>query len=301
MKVRRVKHPTKSIIQDFDYLNNISLFIDTDNNVFFNYILVNIEIDFEWPLVRILDSRRFIIVEGGSRTHYSNYTAWIFNSSGKIKQELNIGYPIDICITKGRIITTYSECSLGTDRIFATEKWKNDKANNYQQPLSSEGLCVFDLNGNCIYRYMSDAKSEDFIFICQINSIYVDSKNEVYLLAMLMSDGFTILKLNQLDFKLTIELNIENLIRPEYYPRAITKRNENWYTISTNEYELEEIRNSKMNIEEARSYISQIDDNSQVKELGDCCFSFRPRGISNGVYIVPYRQGNKNESQYIQI
>jgi len=186
---------------------------------------VSIDIDFEWPLVRLINSERFLIVEGGGREHPLNHTAWVIKSSGKIEQELNLGYPSNICLTNDKIIATYSKSYLSTNRIFAKEEWEKSKVKEETKPISSEGLCVFDFEGNCLFRYMTDAKQNNFIPIMEIASLSSINDDEVYLLADTFEDRYTILQFNLINYSIRKVMVIEHLISPNFYPRAITQKN----------------------------------------------------------------------------
>lgn len=285
MIIHKIIHPFSTHICDGDILSeNNFLLIDEKNNIYRNGIKINIKMDLEFPIIRIISDDHFILVDGDSNKKKDN--AWIIHNNGTIENAFYIGNAFNIILTESNIIAAYSECSLNTERIF------KHTANPSEKDVSSEGLAVFDLQGSCLFKYMSDAKEENIIPFISIYSFLRKDEDNIYLLAYLFTRDIAILEFNLNSYSIKHILNI-----PEAFdcnlPRAMTKKNDDWYFLTTNPNHTEI---EQGNLNSLKSYLFKLDKMLFVEKIGECCFSNKMHGNDDGSFSVPLSIKNQYQN-----
>lgn len=190
-----------------------------------------------------------------------------------------------------KIIASYSECSLDTSRIF-----HSDERQARIESFDSNGLVVFDFEGNSLFEYMNDAKEDDFIPFMENYSFLKCNEDTVYLLAYLFDGRFSILAFNVKDYSTKKVLNLSERVANKYLPMAMTRKDNTWYILMN---DMERLENDFTN---ASSEIFEMTNDSQLKKIGECCFSNRMRGNFNGSFSVPISFKNTYQNScYIEL
>ena len=259
------------------------LLIDDLKRITTNGKEIKPKIDLEHPIIRSISKDYFIIVDGEPNDRSEN--AWIIDFEGKIKKSFFLGNATDFALTRSKIIVSYSKCELDTSRIFRYDSSSLENQGNL--PISSEGLAVFDFDGNCLFKYMSDARKEDFIEFQEVYSFFVDEKNRVYLLSYLFDGGFSILEFELDNYSMKRLIDLNGILDEKYLPKAMTKKNEDWYILVNN---YEDILNANF-----KSQIMKY-HNKSVEKIGECCFSVKMKGNKDGTFSVPISQKNNFEN-----
>ncbi len=292
MIIHDIEHPNNSFIHTGDFISvDDILLIDENFKIYRNNEEVEVDLDLEWPIARIISEDTFLLVDSRSvRDNKDN--AWIIKNDGSITKSFFLDAVVDIQIVNSRIIGAYSKCSLNMTR-FTTSVYVNiseEKVKEMQEMkyLCEEGVAIFDLEGNCLYKYMSDVKDEDYIFFMEIESILRKDNEIVYLLAHAAS--FLILELNLTTFLIrkVTEFNIE-----EYFPRSIALKDDSLYFLATKYQEIEE-----GNLQNMRSHMFKLNKDQSIQKVGTSIFSGRSQGKNDGSFFIPSHYGAKDQKQY---
>ncbi len=222
-----------------------------------------------FPRIRIITENRFIVTDGELLTGEDN--AWIFDESGKIEKSFYIGSALKMLVTKTRIIVSYSDAQLDSN-------WKH----------ATNALVIFDYEGNSLFEYYRDMKEEDRVAILENYALLKKDENTIYFMPICFSSthSFPIVELSLIDysqkvlFYLIDEDRKEKFIPEKFYnPSAFTKKGDKWYFLSRDTGDPEH--------KNLRSVIFEMDSNRHIREIGECAFSVRMRGLPNGKFSVP--------------
>ena len=301
MTVNEIKYPFNSLILDGDILSETDfLLIDNENRVFRNGKEINIELKLECPIARIISDDFFILLDGDGLNQKDN--AWIIDNNGVIVNSFYVGDATDMILTNTHVVISYSKCSLDTSRIFKTTYRSKDDAAFFEKrsskkAISSEGLAVFDFKGNCLFKYMSDARDEDFIPFMEIRSFLKKDEDTMYLLSDLFNDGLAVLEFSLKNYALKKIINLEKLVGKNYWPRAMTKKYGKWYFLMTDWEEME-----KGDILNLKTHLFKMENIQTLEKLGECCYSVKMHGNYGGSFSVPLGIKDKNQNScYLKI
>lgn len=149
--------------------------ITSQNNIIGNDFEISLNQNFEFPLIRIVDNEKFLIVDDSSKLKDN---AFLIDFFGNVLCKFYVGiYIQEIKIVKKKIIVSYFD-----EGVLGKSGPNND------------GVSVFDFNGNQIFGYKSKYSNNEFID-CYYMTNYGNNKIIFY--------GYS-------DFELH-ELNLENL------------------------------------------------------------------------------------------
>lgn len=295
MIIHEIMHPSDSFIFNGDIISESDyLLIDEQKRIFRNHKKINLSIDVKWPIGKIISDDSFILIDGDTVNIKDN--AWIIHNNGTIKSSFFIGNATDIILTKSNIVASYSKCELNTNRIFARLDSKNEPN---KKKISSEGLAVFDFQGNCLFKFMSDAKDEDFIPFMEIDSFLKIDEEKIYLIAQLFEGNVSVLEFNLKNYSMKKILNLSEILGEKYLLGAMSLKNNNWYFLGTKDYEIYGTQKGDLN--NLKSYLLKLNDDLSVELLGECCFSCRMQGNSDGSFSVPSSFITNQKSCYIKL
>jgi len=288
MIIHEIPHPFSQFMRDGDILSpNNFLLIDEKNTIYRNGVKINIQLDIKYPIVRIISDDYFLLIDGDNDKVKNN--AWIIHTNGTIENSFYIGQATNVILTKSNLIVAYSESSLDTDRMFRNNHISKER---YKKDVSSEGLAVFDFQGNCLFKYMTDAKDPEFIPFIEICSFLKKDEDNIYLLARLFTRGIAILEFNSKNYTMKNILNIPEIFDYDL-PKAMTKKNDDWYFLATNPnyIEIEE-----GNFNSLKSYLFKLDKMLLIEKIGECCFSNKMHGNNDGSFSVPLSIKNDDQN-----
>lgn len=292
MKIHEIKYSSDSPILNGDILNEVDyLLIDDQKRIYRNEKEINLSIDLEWPICRIISEDTFLLIDGDTQNVKDN--AWIIHNDGRIKSSFFIGNPTNIVLTKSKIIASYSKCSLNTSRIFTTIYGKSETD---EKNINSEGLAVFDFQGNCLFKYISDAKDEDLIPFMEIDSFLKIDEETIYLLAQLFEGSTSILEFNLKEYSLKNKLNLSQISNDKYFLRAMSVKNNKWYFLATINDEIQ-----KEDFNNLKSYLLKLNEDFSIELLNECCYSNKMQGNCDGSFSVPSSILINQKSCYIKL
>jgi hypothetical protein len=139
-----------------------------------------LNIDFKFPIIRILNKEQFLLIN--TRTENDKENCFVYNNEGRLMNKFNIGVGIaDIIILKNKIIVSYfDEGVLG-----------NDGPNN-------NGLSIFNLSGKLIFGY-NEKQGQLIIVDC-----YCISELDNQRILFLAYPDFNLIELDLANYKETV-------------------------------------------------------------------------------------------------
>ncbi|MEL7423458.1 MAG: hypothetical protein AAFN81_10735 [Bacteroidota bacterium] len=289
MTIDVIENIFKSPIYDIDIKSKSDFLLINEKGVICrNRKRIDAQLKLSWPIVRIISEELFLLVDADKPGQEDN--AWIINSLGKIEIAFYIGKAINIVLISNHIVASYSKCSLDTSRLsektyenpnhksFFTERAKN-------KDVSGEGLAVFDFKGNCSFKYMSDSKDTDFIPFMEIYSFLRKDEKTVYLLSYLFRDGYTILEFNLETYALKKVIDLQNMIPKGCSPKAMTRKNDEWYFMMNYYEETEE-----GGLGNLKAYVLKGRDNQSLEQIAEYHFARKAYGNPDSSFaVIPFQ------------
>ena len=234
MKVKSVKLELigKNLI-GFDFKSEKEyLGITKSNEVITSYGEFEINIDFKFPIVRILDEEQFLVIN--ARTEKDKENCFVFNNEGRLMNKFYFGDGIeDVKIIKNKIIVSYFD-----------EGVLGDKGPN------NNGLSIFNLSGELKFGY-NEKHGQLIIMDC-----YCMSKLDNQRILFLAYTDFNLIELNLTDYKETAHKIPANLsgsnamttFKDKIYFHSPYKDKEGVYELELGKESADKIGNYKGNL-----------------------------------------------------
>lgn len=261
---------------DFKSANNYVI-VNDRSQIFRNGKLLKIDSDLNFKnlAVSIISDHQFLLVEREISTKESKDeipNSYLINDKGEIENIFYLGSVMNIISTKENIICSYSDAQLDTQKY-------DGKGFKY----GTNGLVVFDLNGNSVFEYYRDEEKSKWLNFIYNYAFHEGNYEIVYFLPY---TNWKIIEFSLKDFSSKVICSLpesEKIINTFWNPFGFSKKGEDWFFI-TPDYENWCSRIFKMN------------SKKEIEEIGRCCFSTSPKSIKGGKFFVPFSGGDGKKS-----